>query len=275
MFRSTWMFPNSTRARSRALKNMKGVARATPFWPYKVFTKFFIHGILIVGDRSIQKGGDMGLFSKKKKAKMPYIRSKTITSIEELKSSGFKAPFVFTVFDTETNGLTRKDGVLSVSAQKWFFDGVSFIHLGDFERFYFPKWFLNKAAVSVNGLTRKVLRQKRKGHNWPRNWYKDIQSFAQYVGTDTDLIVGHNSSFDRKFYSFMNTKKVFCTMYANIKTVGSIGKNGRLKVPKLLETARHYGIEIEEEKLHLSYYDVELTTNVFMKMVENEFVPVF
>lgn len=203
-------------------------------------------------------------FKKKKKESKP--KNKTLTNIKEL---GVKAPFVFVVFDTETNGLSKKDGVLSVSAEKWFYNGIHFSKLDTFERFYFPKWFLNKEAVAVHGLTRKVLREKRKGQKWPRNWYKDVLDFYKYF-EGVDLIVGHNSGFDRRFYSFMNDRKVFCTMYSNMRKVGALNKVGKLKQPKLMETAKFYNIPIEENKLHGSSYDVELTAKIFMKMLEEE-----
>jgi len=202
-------------------------------------------------------------------------KNKIITSMDKLKASGIKPPFVFTVFDTETNGLNARDGVLSVSAEKWFFDGISYTQIGTFERFYFPKWFLNKQAIAVNGLNRKEIRKRRKGYDWPRLWYKDIGSLASFIGADTDVIVGHNVNFDRKFYRFMDNRRLFCTMFSNIKKVNRRNENGKLIVPKLIGTAEAYEIKVEEEKLHFSYYDVHLTVEVFKKMVDESFIPIF
>jgi DNA polymerase III epsilon subunit-like protein len=203
------------------------------------------------------------------------VKNKIITSMEKLKAAGVNPPFIFTVFDTETNGLNARDAVLSVSAEKWFFDGISYTQIGVFERFYFPKWFLNKQAVAVNGLTRKELRLRRKGKDWPKLWYKDIRSFASFIGNDTDVIVGHNVNYDRKYYRFMDNRKLFCTMFSNIKKVNRRNANNKLIVPKLIGTAEAYGITVEEEKLHYSYYDVHLTVEVFKKMIDETFVPVF
>jgi DNA polymerase-3 subunit epsilon len=162
-----------------------------------------------------------------------------------------------------------------VSAEKWNFDGFKFTKLGTFERFYWYPTFPNFGAMKVHHLTPLAIMKLRCGKKWPMFWYKDVLPFIRFIGNDTDLIVGHNSTFDRKFYSFMNNRKIFCTMWSNVKKVGSLNKNGKLKQPKLIDTARSYGIVIEEEKLHYSAYDVELTAKVFMKMLEEAYVPTF
>jgi DNA polymerase-3 subunit epsilon len=210
------------------------------------------------------------LFPKKRKERTVEFKRKTITKLEDLKKQ-VNAPFNFVVFDTETNGFTKRQGVLSVSALKYFFDGENFTHIGEFERFYLPKGKLNKEAVAVNGLTKRVIKKHRKGHKYPKYWFQDIRSFREFIGTDTELIVGHNSPFDRSFYSsILNNSKVFCTMQSNRQRVKALDKNGRVKAPKLIETAISYNIPIEEEKLHASDYDTYLTGEIFKKMIVGE-----
>lgn len=200
------------------------------------------------------------------------LHRKTITSIEELKESNIKPPFMFVVFDTETNGFTKRQGVLSVSASKFYYDGETFLNVGNFERFYYPRGRINKEAIAVNGLNRRTIFKLRKFSTYPLFWYKDISSFRNFIGTDTDLIVGHNSTYDRKYYWFMEAKKVFCTMYSNMKIMGLRTESGKLKNPKLMEAANFYNIPIEDEKLHASSYDTELTAKIFMEMIKRNSV---
>lgn len=209
------------------------------------------------------------LYPKKRKEKQTELKRKAITKLEDLKRQ-VKPPFNFVVFDTETNGLTKRDGVLSISASKHFFDGEKITDLGEYERFYFPKGKYNKEAIAVNGLTRRVIRKHRGGFRckYPKHWFKDIRPFREFIGNDCELVVGHNIAFDAKMLScIMSSRVKFCTMQSNRSFVKALDKNGRIKAPKLIETAKAYNIPIEEDKLHGSSYDVYLTKEIFIRQI--------
>ena len=177
-------------------------------------------------------------------------------------------------WDTETNGLKAYHSVLSISAIKFslFIEGekINGNIMERYERFYFrkPGEALGEEAIGVNGLTDEVLRERRKGVEYPENFCDDIESFRLFC-SDTRHFVGHNIYYDKQYINFW-LPNVFCTMRENTAIIGLRRANGRLKYPSLGETARFYGIETDNDQLHGSMYDSYVTYQVFGKMLGNE-----
>ena len=176
-------------------------------------------------------------------------------------------------WDTETNGLKRYHSVLSISAIK-----CSFITEGrrientimeKYERFYFrkPGEELGEEAIEVNGLTDEVIKKYRRGYNYPVNFSDDIKAFRLFC-SDTRHFVGHNIFYDRQYINFW-LPNMFCTMKNNTPVIRLKRSDGSLKYPSLWDTAKFYGIEIDENELHSSMYDAYITYQVFVKMTEN------
>ena len=176
------------------------------------------------------------------------------------------------VFDTETNGL-ENCSVLSISAIKIDVDFKlnSYKEIEKFNRFYFRNEGeeINAEAVAVNGLTDEEILRRRveSGIKYSKYFEKD-KDFVDFC-KDTNHFVAHNISFDRKFIPF-DLKNQFCTKESNIDILKIPGKFGKYKWPRLNETAKFYGIELDEEKWHGSEYDTEICKEIFVAMLKNE-----
>jgi len=174
------------------------------------------------------------------------------------------------VFDVETNGLSGNYSVLSCSAIKYNADPNSYevSELDRFNRYYYPVEQFDPAAISVNGLTKEVIAEKRGTATYPEHFCMD-SDFETFC-SDTRRFVAHNISFDCRFVPFIGNKKKLCTMMTNmdIVAVEYMKWKKEWKWPKLSETAVYYGIRFSERELHSSMADAEITAKIFMKMLE-------
>lgn len=57
-------------------------------------------------------------------------------------------------------------------------------------------------------------------------------------------------------------------MLENMRIVGIRNIYGELKWPKLIECANYYKIQLDENRLHQSMYDVEIMARVFYVMLK-------
>ncbi|NME36087.1 MULTISPECIES: 3'-5' exonuclease [Fusobacterium] len=177
------------------------------------------------------------------------------------------------IFDTETNGLTKNDSVLSISAIKVFYDIENEKFLKDYEeydRYYFIKdgEEENKEAISVNGLTRNEIEKRREGCSYPKFFYEDIESFKSFC-EGVNHFIGHNINFDLKYINdYMEIKYTFDTMFSN-KYIIKIPCNYGFKNPRLSETAEFYEIDVNQYSFHSSLDDVKITAKIFRKMCKN------
>ena len=190
------------------------------------------------------------------------------------------------VLDCETNGLTTSYSVLSASAIKFEYDKESkqCTILSEFDRYYYPKErYYNENAIRVNGLTEKIITEKRKGVKYAE-FFTDDKDWDQYI-EDVDYFIGHNLiMFDSKFMLDnrlkYEPKDLICTMLENVEEVKAEFPysyyndypEARYKWPTLLETAIHYNIILNKKELHSSLYDCEITLEIFKKMIEKELI---
>ena len=98
------------------------------------------------------------------------------------------------------------------------------------------------------------------------------------------VIVGHNIEFDvgiilNAFHSktVANTP-IFCSMKSttelcNIQKSGFSSKYGGYKWPKLVELATKLNINLDNSNFHDSEYDVEITKQCFLKLIEIGITP--
>lgn len=178
-------------------------------------------------------------------------------------------------FDTETNGINPKDSVLSISAIKIEYDTKTdkMVKTGEFDRFYFRKEgeLPNEKALSVNGLYDDEIERRRSLSNeiYPKTFLEDIVNFNKFCD-GANHFVAHNIRFDRQFIPFILPYQ-FDTMLENVEIVKIPSNSGfsKYKWPKLMECASYYGVEINENELHNSLYDVIIMARVFYKMNKN------
>jgi len=177
------------------------------------------------------------------------------------------------VFDTETNGLSSSNSVLSISALKFDFETddekLTLTEAGSFQRFYFSKEEYNPIAIDCNGLTREKVTELRGGATYPE-YQSDDPDFEEFC-KDVDLFVAHNISFDQKFFKFMENEKKFCTMRNNTKVIQLPFPSGKagFKTPTLEEAAHYYRIPFDKEKAHTSEFDTKICYQIFSEMLDN------
>ena len=173
------------------------------------------------------------------------------------------------IFDLETNGI-KDCSVLSISAIKLEVDiaNLSVREIGKFDRYYYrnPGEKINFGAIRVNGLTDENISILRKDRNYSKYFEEDydFEDFCDGV----KHFVAHNISFDSKFLNIPYMRK-FCTMNENVENLKIEGKYGKYKWPKLNETAKYYGIEVDELSTHRSDYDTYLCKEIFVKMLKD------
>lgn len=175
-------------------------------------------------------------------------------------------------FDLETNGINKSSSVLSIAALKYKFDGNDFkLTRPSFIRYYFrkppEKWDVN--AQKVHGLTDEIIDKKRDNSSYELFFYKDQKDFNLFCQGVTHF-VGHNIAFDQQFITNIQFKHTFCTMLNNENIVKVKKKDGTIKWPSLKETAVFYKINLEEDQLHDSLYDISITFKIFEAMYNNE-----
>ena len=173
------------------------------------------------------------------------------------------------IFDLETNGI-KDCSVLSISAIKLEVDieNLNVREIGKFDRYYYrnPGEKINFGAIRVNGLTDENISILRKDRNYSKYFQEDydFEDFCDGV----KHFVAHNISFDSQFLKIPYMRK-FCTMNENVKNLKIEGKYGKYKWPKLNETAKYYGIEVDELSTHRSDYDTYLCKEIFVKMLKD------
>ena len=173
------------------------------------------------------------------------------------------------VFDLETNGI-KDCSVLSISAIKLEVDieNLNVREIERFDRYYYrnPGEKINFGAIRVNGLTDENISILRKDRNYSKYFEEDydFEDFCDGV----KHFVAHNISFDSQFLNIPYMRK-FCTMNENVENLKIEGKYGNYKWPKLNETAKYYGIEVDELSTHRSDYDTYLCKEIFVKMLKD------
>ena len=200
---------------------------------------------------------------------MPYIRKHAKSDIEKFLDD--KTITKFIVLDVETNGLGNNCSVLSCSAIKYEINPETFAitELNRFDCYYYPVEQFNPSAIAVNGLTEKVITEKRGNANYPKHFNQDtnLEKFCDGV----HRFVAHNISFETRFIPFLQGNKQFCTMMTNMDIVAIeyFERKNEWKYPSLSETANYYGIQFNHNELHRSMYDTEITATIFTKMIDD------
>jgi DNA polymerase III epsilon subunit-like protein len=174
------------------------------------------------------------------------------------------------VFDFETNGIERKDDVLSVSAQKIWINKDRHIEvIGYYNRYYYCPVRYNPDATRINGLhDDSVITERRKKEipldYYPKYFKDDKKALLEFIG-DCSNFIGHNHlSFDSMWLPECKQHNNFDTM---IKNNWMPEPYNTYRGPKLVKAVDFYGIETDETQLHQSSYDVEMTKAVFEKML--------
>ncbi len=174
----------------------------------------------------------------------------------------------FIIFDFETNGFSKDNSVLSLSAVKCNYVDGEIKVTDNYDRFYYSEEPYNERAIKVNKLSRFRVNVLRNNVNYPE-LYKDDKGFSIFCG-GVDSFVAHNIVFDEKFVPFLLPNK-FCTMQNFKKQVNAKTKKGTLKTPTLLELVNYFKIPVNPMKLHSSDFDVKMTLEVLKRNTNNKY----
>ena len=157
------------------------------------------------------------------------------------------------VIDFETNGFFGSS-VLSISIRKSNGQNIN--------RYYYPLEDYNERAISVNGLTKEVITEKRAGATYPKHFNQDSEIVEFFK--DVKTLVAHNIEFD---YSFLPEAvkemdlEIYCTMKSQTYR---FEKNMSLK-----DTAKDFGIDFDESLAHGSDYDTLICERIY-NSIENK-----
>lgn len=157
----------------------------------------------------------------------------------------------YIIFDTETNGFSPENSLLSISAMKIQIDGSKIEIIDEYNRYYHSIERENNHALKVNKLYKKNIEQIRNETeaDYPIYFKDDAHSFLDF-SKDVNGFIAHNMNFDEKFIPF-ELWSTFCTL-EHFR-----GKED-YKSNKLSDVTEEIGIAVEEAKLHDSKYDTEL-----------------
>jgi len=173
----------------------------------------------------------------------------------------------YAVIDFETNSAHIGD-VIECSIRKVIKseDGVSFLEIDNFHRYYMSKYPKNPRSLDIHGLTDPIISLKRNNAAYPPLFTQDIDFEAFFI--DVDAIVAHNLSFEKRHIDGrLPSLFAVCTMKENKQQCLAVNKNNVLKVPNLKEACIHYNIPFDPQKHHGADYDTEVTLAILEKML--------
>ncbi|PIZ74364.1 hypothetical protein COY07_00695 [Candidatus Peregrinibacteria bacterium CG_4_10_14_0_2_um_filter_43_11] len=163
----------------------------------------------------------------------------------------------FVVFDTETTGLnTFHDDIIEIAGLIW-------------EKGKEPKTFQELMKVNPNKITpgawevHQIPAEEIESARSPKEVLSD---FIRFCGDRA--LIAHNVKFD---YDMLNSNLIQHGMkpYQNEETACTVGYAREQMMPaKLIEVARHWGVEFEGDQFHRALYDVRVLTEILNRMMK-------
>lgn len=182
------------------------------------------------------------------------------------------APEAICVFDTETSGVDiTRDRILTAYAMIRTIDGRT---TSELSLTLDPGVEVPEAASEINGLTTEFIRAN--GTDARKGIY-DLYMFLSDAARGGIPIVAYNMPFDlgilshevRRHFGFDTEKTLGLTAHffdPFVYDVGTVEK--RRGNRKLMTVAGHYGIPIDESRLHEAKYDVEVAGKLAWLMLQ-------
>lgn len=201
-----------------------------------------------------------------------------------------KQKHIYTVFDFETNGKIKGNGVdkvmpevLSYSAQKYELDlltGESVLK-GSMEGYYQPKdGNFNAGAQRVHGLDQAKIEVARTDKNYGATFEDDKAKLIEFMNKDSDAIVAHNlNEFDGNYFVGQLDKNITkIDTYTEAKNAGletnvlhySEANNGDFHTKSNSSVYHYYENKMPEGDLHNAAFDVKVTAENYHNMVLDE-----
>ena len=201
-----------------------------------------------------------------------------------------KQKHIYTVFDFETNGKIKGNGVdkvmpevLSYSAQKYELDlltGESVLK-GSMEGYYQPKdGNFNGGAQRVHGLDEAKINAARTDKNYGATFEDDKAKLIEFMNKDSDAIVAHNiDEFDGHYFvGELDETITKVDTYTEAKNAMletdvlqySEAKNGDIHTKTNSSVYHYYENKMPEGELHNAANDVKITAENYHNMVLDE-----
>jgi len=176
------------------------------------------------------------------------------------------------IFDVETNGLFNCS-VLSFSCLI-LDDNNNIVEVVDRYYYRLKSEKINNKAISINHLTDKIIKEKRKNVTYHKYFKSDpyINKLFKKVNT----LIAHNIKFDLSHISKkinIRDKEIVCTMLKiQYKYDAPYLKYGEPKYPKLSEAIEYYNIDIEKIRAntkldyHSSLFDCYCVYEIYKRL---------
>lgn len=208
---------------------------------------------------------------------------------------------IYTFFDTETTGLNLDTaGIISLSYILVDENGTEIqrgtIEMNPFEKNINGDWKYDspeaaQKAMEVNGYQLEQVLQFQSVADGLKEFNKVLQLAAQMNGGRWTKLVGYNSAaydmtvlnhaynveMEQTFDTYSNSNKPsyqqWCWFKSDdvmilIDTLCDMGVIEPFRGHRLSESAEHFGIKLDESKLHTSIYDTEVTVELW-KALQN------
>lgn len=183
------------------------------------------------------------------------------------------APDAICIWDTETGGIDiENDRILTCYLMVQSIDGSI---IDEKSWIIDPGIEVPKAASDVHGMTTEYIRKN--GRQDVSNAIFEIVDTLEAFALFNVPIVGYNNSFDlgildnelkrhsvRHKSLFNGTAPIFFDPIIYDRAMDKYRKGGR----KLFQVAEHWGIEIDQSKLHDAEYDVIVTADLAWRMMK-------
>lgn len=180
-------------------------------------------------------------------------------------------------FDVETTGVDYRENAIHQLSVIVDIDG-KVVEEADFKIRPFKGAIIDNGALEIGGVTEDKILGYQESREAYSKFIKLLEKFIdRYDKRDKFFLVGYNNSFfDNKFlreFFIKNGDKYFGSWFwANPIDVYGLASYETMSIRskftnfRLNTCAEHYGIKIEEGKLHNAMYDVYLTREIFYKL---------
>lgn len=182
------------------------------------------------------------------------------------------APEALCVFDVESSGVDiENDRILTCYAMIQNIEGEI---LKEQHWIIDPGIEVPEGASAVHGMTTEWIREH--GRKDVREAISEIAVFLDTAAMAGYPIVGYNNSYDlgildrecRRYHGGAGLALSGTTLFFDPIVYDRATDKYRKGSRKLMDVARHYGIEIDESRLHEAEYDVILTARLAWRMLQ-------
>lgn len=183
-------------------------------------------------------------------------------------------PKAIMVWDVETTGIgIERDRIISAYAAIFTADGEI---VDDFRWIINPGVEIPETASTVHGMTTEWVQEN--GRTDVERCIREIAGFIDEASMEGYPIVGYNNSYDLSILDRelrrhgavgLDTGLSKLTQYFDPIVYDRATDKYRKGSRKLMDVAKHYGVQVDEERLHDAEYDVIVTAKLALILLKN------